>query len=410
MKIHFILFGILLNISLLAQNGDGQEALRQQAEELSHRFIIVDGHVDLPYRLRVKNFRLTKEFIGIPVETREGDFDYVRAKKGGLTSPFMSIYIPSSYQVDGGSKELADSLIDMVNGIITAHPDKFGQGLSPDQVEKNFKAGKISLPMGMENAAPFLSLSDVGYFQKRGIRYATLTHAKDNQICDSSYDTTRTWNGLSPYGREVVLEMNKQGIMVDISHVSDAAFYQTIGIAKAPVIASHSSCRKFTPGFQRNMDDFMIEALGRNNGVILINFGSDFLDGQVTKNRDELREKMRLMLEEKGINESDDAAKPYIDAFKTLYEKPLFADVELVTDHIDHVVKLAGIDHVGFGSDFDGVGDSLPTGLKDVAAYPNLIFELLKRGYSEEDIEKICYKNLFRVWREVERVAAEMQK
>lgn len=410
MKIHFILFGILLNISLLAQNDVSNEALRQKADELAHRFIIVDGHVDLPYRLRVKNFRLTKEFIGIPVETSEGDFDYVRAKKGGLSSPFMSIYIPSSYQVDGGSKELADSLIDMVNGIVAAHPDKFGQGLSPDQVEKNFEAGKISLPMGMENAAPFIELSDVAYFQKRGIRYATLTHSKDNQICDSSYDTTRTWNGLSPFGREVVLEMNKQGIMVDISHVSDAAFYQTIGITKAPLIASHSSCRKFTPGFQRNMDDFMIEALGRNNGVILINFGSDFLDGQVTKNRGELRDKMRLMLEEKGIKEDDDAAKPYIDAFKTLYEKPLFADVELVADHIDHVVKLAGIDHVGFGSDFDGVGDSLPTGLKDVAAYPNLIFELLKRGYTEEDIEKICYKNLFRVWREVERVAAEMQK
>ncbi|MEZ4952925.1 MAG: dipeptidase [Saprospiraceae bacterium] len=410
MKIHFILFGILLNISLLAQNGEGNDALRLKADELAHRFIIVDGHVDLPYRLRVKNFRLTKEFIGIPVETNEGDFDYVRAKKGGLTSPFMSIYIPSSYQVDGGAKELADSLIDMVNGIVAAHPEKFGQGLSPDQVKKNFKAGKISLPMGMENAAPFLALSDVAYFHKQGIRYATLTHAKDNQICDSSYDTTRTWNGLSPYGREVVLEMNKQGIMVDISHVSDAAFYQTIGITKAPVIASHSSCRQFTPGFQRNMDDFMIESLGRNNGVILINFGSDFLDGQVTKNRDELRDKMRLMLEEKGIKEDDEAAKPYIDAFKPCNEKPLFADVELVADHIDHVVKLAGIDHVGFGSDFDGVGIHYFTKLKDVAAYPNLIFELLKRGYTEEDIEKICYKNLFRAWREVERVAAEMQK
>ncbi len=399
-----------LTIPLFAQNGDGNQALRQQAIELSQRFIIADGHVDLPYRLRVKNFRLTKEFIGIPVETSEGDFDYVRAKKGGLTAPFMSIYIPSSYQTEGDAKALADSLIDMVNGIITAHPDKFGQGHSPRQVAENFKAGKISLPMGMENAAPFLKLEDVGYFHQRGIRYATLTHATDNQICDSSYDTTRTWNGLSPYGREVVLEMNKRGMMVDISHVSDAAFYQVIGITKAPLIASHSSCRKFTPGFQRNMDDFMIQALGKNGGVIMINFGSDFLDGQVTKNREELREKMRLMLSENGLTESDEAAKPYMDAFKVLYEKPLFADVELVADHIDHVVALAGVDHVGFGSDFDGVGDSLPTGLKDVAAYPNLIFELLKRGYSEEDIEKICYKNLFRVWREVERVAAEMQR
>ena len=403
-------FVMLLTVSMLAQSETSDEALRQQADLLAHRYIITDGHVDLPYRLRVKNFRLSKEFIGIPVETSEGDFDYVRAKKGGLDAPFMSIYIPSEYQETGGAKELADSLIDMVNGIITAHPDKFAAGLTPDQVEKNFKAGKISLPMGMENAAPFLKLSDVAYYQKRGIRYATLTHGKDNQICDSSYDNTRTWNGLSPYGREVVLEMNRRGIMVDISHVSDAAFYQTIGIVKAPVIASHSSCRKFTPGFQRNMDDFMIQALGRNGGVILINFGSDFLDGQVTKNRDELRDKLRLMLEEKGLKDSDEAAKPYIDAFKSLYEKPLFADVELVVDHIDHVVKLAGVDHVGFGSDFDGVGDSLPTGLKDVAAYPNLIFELLKRGYSEEDIEKICYKNLFRVWREVDRVAADMQK
>ncbi len=410
MKLYLPFFAILINISLSAQSEVVDEDLRQQADKLAHQFIIADGHVDLPYRLRVKNFRLTKEFIGIPVETNEGDFDFVRAKKGGLSAPFMSIFIPSSYQMDGGAKELADSLIDMVNGIIEAHPDKFGAGLSPDQVAQNFKAGKISLPMGLENAAPFLELNDVAYFQKRGIRYATLTHSKDNQICDSSYDDTQTWNGLSPYGREVVLEMNKQGIMVDISHVSEAAFYQTIGITKAPVIASHSSCRKFTPDFQRNMNDYMIKALAKNGGVIMINFGSTFLDGEISNNRNEMRDKMRLMLEDKGLTENDEHAQPYVDAFKTLYEKPLFADVELVADHIDHVVKLAGIDHVGFGSDFDGVGDSLPTGLKDVADYPNLIYELLKRGYSEEDIEKICYKNLFRVWGEVERVAVEMQK
>ena len=410
MKLLISIFFILLNISLLAQTDTSDEALRQKADKLAHQFIIADGHVDLPYRLRVKNFRLTKEFIGIPVETDEGDFDYVRAKKGGLTAPFMSIYIPSSYQTEGGAKEVADSLIDMVNGIIESHPDKFATGLSPDQVEQNFKTGKISLPLGMENAAPFLELSDVAYFQKRGIRYATLTHSKDNQICDSSYDDAITWNGLSPYGREVVKEMNKQGIMVDISHVSDAAFYQTLGITKAPVIASHSSCRKFTPEFQRNMDDFMIKALGKNGGVIMINFGTTFLDGEIASNRRELREKRNQLLEDKGLKEGDEEAKPYLEVFKTLYEKPLFADVEIVANHIDHVVKLAGVDHVGFGSDYDGVGDSLPTGLKDVSGYPNLIYELLKRGYSEEDIEKICYKNLFRVWREVERVALEMQQ
>lgn len=409
MKILFPFFAILLTFSALSQKTDPEAALRHKAEELAHLFIIADGHVDLPYRLRVKNFRLTKEFTGIPIETAEGDFDYVRAKKGGLTAPFMSIYVPSSYQVSGGAKEVADSLIDMVNGIISMHPDKFGQGLTPLQVEQNFNQGKISLPMGMENGAPLLELSDVAYFHQRGIRYVTLTHATDNQICDSSYDTTRTWNGLSPYGREVVLEMNRQGMMVDISHVSDAAFYQTIGIAKAPVIASHSSCRKYTPDFQRNMSDDMIKALGKNGGVIMINFGSDFLDSQVSKNRDELREKMRAMLEEKGLMEDSEQAKPLIEDFKKQHQELLFSDVEMVANHIDHAVKLAGIDHVGFGSDFDGVGDSLPVGLKDVSAYPNLIYVLLKRGYSEADIEKVCYKNLFRVWREVEQVSAKLK-
>lgn len=409
MKILFPFFAILLTFSALSQKTDPEAALRHKAEELAHLFIIADGHVDLPYRLRVKNFRLTKEFTGIPIETAEGDFDYVRAKKGGLTAPFMSIYVPSSYQVSGGAKEVADSLIDMVNGIISMHPDKFGQGLTPLQVEQNFNQGKISLPMGMENGAPLLELSDVAYFHQRGIRYVTLTHATDNQICDSSYDTTRTWNGLSPYGREVVLEMNRQGIMIDISHVSDAAFYQTIGISKAPVIASHSSCRKYTPDFQRNMSDDMIKALGKNGGVIMINFGSDFLDSQVSKNRDVLREKMRAMLEEKGLMEDSEQAKPLIEDFKKQHQELLFSDVEMVANHIDHAVKLAGIDHVGFGSDFDGVGDSLPVGLKDVSAYPNLIYILLKRGYSEEDIEKICYKNLFRVWREVEQVSAKLK-
>lgn len=405
MKKMLTLFAICLTISALAQKTDEDAALRKKADDLAHQFIIVDGHVDLPYRLKVKNFRLEKEFIGIPVETAEGDFDFVRAKKGGLDAPFMSIYIPSRLQEEGGSKELADSLIDMVDGIIAAHPDKFAPGTSPDLIEKNFAEGKISLPMGMENGSPLQTLKDVAYFHQRGIRYVTLTHAKDNQICDSSYDTLRTWNGLSPYGRKVVEEMNRQGIMIDISHVSDAAFYQAIGITRAPVIASHSSCRKYTPGFQRNMDDFMIQALGRNGGVIMINFGTDFLDGEISKNRDDMREKLMARLEKAGLTTDDDAAKPIIEKFKKEYEKPLFTDVQMVADHIDHVVELAGVDHVGFGSDFDGVGDSLPTGLKDVAAYPNLIHELLKRGYSENDIEKMCSKNLFRVWREVERVA-----
>jgi membrane dipeptidase len=380
--------------------------LRAYADSLAHQYIITDGHVDLPYRLKVKNFRLEREYMGIPVSTKDGDFDYERAKKGGLDAPFMSIYIPSTYQQqpDKG-KALADSLINMINTIAEQIPDKFVRANSSAEVEAAFKAGKIALPLGMENGAPVGDdLANVKYFYDRGIRYITLTHGKDNQICDSSYDTTLTWNGLSPFGRTVVQEMNKVGIMVDISHVSDSTFYQVMKLSKVPCIASHSSCRAFTPGFIRNMSDDMIKLLGKNNGVIQINFGSTFLDSTVRAANEANRKKLQVLLDEKKLKFSDSLAKPIIEEYQKL-NPSLFADVETVANHIDHVVRLAGINHVGIGSDFDGVGDSLPTGLKDVSQYPNLIYVLLKRGYTEEDIEKICYKNVWRVWNAVEEFA-----
>jgi membrane dipeptidase len=362
------------------------EQIKRVADSLAQTYIITDGHVDLPYRLRVKHFRLEREFLGIPISTTEGDFDFERAKKGGLDAPFMSIYIPSAQQINPDKgKALADSLITMVEGIAQAHPDKFALAKTPAEIEANTVAGKISLPMGMENAAPVGDdVANVKYFFDRGIRYMTLTHGKDNQICDSSYDTTATWTGLSPFGEKVVAEMNRVGIMVDISHVSDSTFYDVLKIAKAPVIASHSSCRYFTPGFQRNMSDDMIKELGKNGGVIQINFGANFLDSVARKN-DGLRDSLEKILEAKNLTSKDPEAQPLIEQFGKQH-KELFSDVERVADHIDHVVKLAGIDHVGIGSDYDGVGDSLPLGLKDVSTYPNLIAVLLKRGYSAEDI------------------------
>ncbi|MCG8329518.1 MAG: dipeptidase [Chitinophagales bacterium] len=402
--IRLTLFFVLI---CLSSTSWAQQATQQQlrkANKLAHKYIITDGHVDLPYRLRVQNFRLEREYLGIPIETKKGDFDYVRAKKGGLDAPFMSIYIPSSYE-DAGAKLLADSLIDMVEGIVEMHPDKFALAGSPSEVEANTKKGKISLPMGMENGAPIEGeLSNVQYFYDRGIRYITLTHSKDNHICDSSYDTTGTWNGLSPFGKEVVEEMNKVGIMVDISHVSDRTFWQVMELTKAPCIASHSSCRVFTPDFERNMNDEMIRRLGENGGVIQINFGSTFLDGKVQEYNDEKRAELLSILNEKGLHWQDDDAKPIIEEFRKTNPN-LYADVKTVADHIDHVVKIAGIDHVGLGSDYDGVGDSLPTGLKDVSQYPNLLAELLRRGYSKKDIEKICYANVWRVWNKVIEVS-----
>lgn len=383
-----------------------QETPEAHAQQLAKQYIITDGHVDLPYRLKIMNFRLEKEFLKIPIQSDKGDFDYVRAKAGGLDAPFMSIYLPANLQQDKGrSKKLADSLINMVSSIAEEHPDKFVITHWPSDVKKAFTKGQVALPMGMENGSGLEDdLANVGYFKKRGISYITLTHSKDNLICDSSYDTTRTWQGLSPYGVEVVKEMNKKGIMVDISHVSDSTFYQVVRMTKVPVIASHSSCRKFTPDFERNMSDDMLLRLKENNGVIMINFGSTFIDQEVKEQRWQLGVKMNAFLEEKGLTRGDEEAEPLMEQF--LKDNPgAFSDVRMVANHIDHVVKVAGINHVGFGSDFDGVGDSLPAGLKDVSQYPNLLAELLRRGYTDVDIEKICYGNLFRVWDEVEQVA-----
>lgn len=376
-----------------------EASLKEKANELAQKFIITDGHVDLPYRLKVKNFQLDKQYVGIPIETKEGDFDYKRAKKGGLDAPFMSIYIPASYEPAAG-KVLADSLITMVEWIASQNADKFEVVRSPQEAQKTKSEGKIALPMGMENGSPIATLQDVAYFKKRGISYVTLTHSKANQICDSSYDTTRLHNGLSPFGYQVIDAMVKEGIMIDISHVSDSTFWDVIKASPVPVIASHSSARKFTPNFERNMNDDMIRALKNNGGVIMVNFGSTFLDGDVQKKRNEAKLKLATLLKEKGLKMEDEAAKSVIDDFQK-NNPAAFADVETVADHIDHIVALSSVDNVGFGSDFDGVGDSLPTGLKDVSDYPNLIYVLLKRGYSESAIERICSGNLFRVWNTV---------
>jgi membrane dipeptidase len=399
----------LLFLFLAACKSTQNISYEEKANALAHKFIITDGHVDVPYRLK-DQLQRQLPMDDVSERTEGGDFDFVRAKAGGLDAPFMSIYVPAVYQRTGGAKKYADGLIDMVNGIADKHPEKFEIATSPDQVEAIVKKGKIALPMGMENGAPIeMDLANVAHFHKRGIRYITLTHSEDNKICDSSYDTTHTYNGLSPFGREVIQEMNKVGIMVDVSHISDSSFYQVMALSKAPVIASHSSCRYFTPGFERNMNDDMIKLLAKNGGVIQINFGGDFLDTTYRKSSNVIRDSViKFMMDnskEYGSPETQDLIKELGKVYTLAYPS-----LEVVANHIDHVVKLVGPDYVAFGSDFDGVGDSLPIGLKDVSQYPNLIAALLKRGYSEQDIEKICYKNVFRVWRQVEKVAADMQK
>ncbi len=374
-----------------------EDELREQANVIAQTSVIVDGHIDVPYRLAGVRYE------DISQSTVGGDFDYPRAKSGGLNAPFMSIYIPARYQETGGAIAYADSLIDMVEGFARSWPDKFQIATSIADVREQFSKGLISLPLGMENGAPIENdLANLEYFRDRGIRYITLTHSRDNLICDSSYDTTRTWNGLSPFGEQVIDEMNRLGIMVDISHVSDSAFYQVVNRTDVPVIASHSSARHFTPGWERNMNDDMIRRLGANGGVIMINFGSSFLKTEYQEAGRAIQEKIQQEMEENGLDaESDEGFEVYSQQRAA---NPV-GTIEDVVAHINHVVDLIGVDHVGLGSDYDGVF-ALPKDLQDASQYPNLVYALVEEGYSEEDIKKILGENLLRVWSEVERAAS----
>jgi len=376
--------------------------LAVQAMEIAMHSIIIDTHIDVPYRLY-------DAWEDMSEATEGGDFDYPRAIAGGLNAPFMSIYTPADLEAEGRSRERAEELIDLVKRIVDESPDQYAIALSPSDVEEQFGQGRISLPMGMENGSPIEGdLANVQHFFDRGIRYITLAHGLSNHISDSSYDDNKQWGGLSDFGVEVVREMNRVGIMVDISHVSDEAFWDVMEIATAPAIASHSSVRHFTPGWERNIADDMIVRLAENGGVVMINYGSAFLTQAANEYGNARRDSYNAYLEENGIEESEETEAAFHAEYEKTHGSYPYATLDETLDHFDHVVKLTSVDHVGIGSDYDGVGDSLPIGLKDVSSYPNLVEGLLRRGYSEDDIKKILGQNLLRVWREVEAVAASM--
>ena len=338
--------------------------------------LIIDTHIDVPYKLKMQ-LEYNGSFEDISKKTSL-NFDYPKSIKGGLNLPFFSIYLPASTEEEGTSFILANELIDMMDKIIETNPEKFFFVDTSTYLGNLPGQNLIGIAYGMENGAAIEGkLENVEYFYNKGIRYITLTHSKSNHISDSSYDENKNWGGLSEFGKSLIPEMNRIGVIVDISHVSDDAFMQAIEISKTPVIASHSSLRHFTPGWERNVSDEMLIALAKNKGVIQINFGTAFLN---------------------DVNDKNKSYDP---------NTYIHAEVTDVVDHIDHVVNVVGIDFVGIGSDYDGVGDTLPNGLKDASSYPNLIAELQNRGYSTTDIQKILGGNFVRVWREVEEYARD---
>ncbi|MGY6522077.1 MAG: dipeptidase [Mongoliitalea sp.] len=374
------------------------------AKELALETIIVDGHMDLPFRMYNLGNHMNGPVYDFMTRSTEGNIDYPRAKEGGMDAPFMAIYIPAAYQTRGGAKDLADTLIMMVERMVNTWPDKLALARSPQEIKDNFSKGLMSLPMGIENAAAIEDdLSNVEYFYNKGIRYMTLTHGRDNLVGDSSYDDSETHGGLSEFGKDVVKEMNRLGMIIDVSHITDKTFLDVAEVSAAPIVATHSSARHFTPGFERNVSDEIIQKIAEKNGMVMITFGGSFIDQAYSEKNAANRTHIQEWLTENNLTRRDEQAQAYIASY--MEENKPIVHVSKVVDHIDHVVNLVGIDYVGLGSDFDGVGDTLPEGLKDASMYPNIIAELMKRGYSKNDIIKICHGNFFRVWEEVMAVA-----
>ena len=379
-------------------------------EQVQQSAIVIDTHADTPQRFVDENFDMGDPLNG-------GNLNLESAKKGNLGAEFFSIWVePSLYKDHFARRTLV--LIDAVKQQIAKHPDQMMFAASTEDIEKAHREHKLASLMGIEGGHSIEdSLALLRQYYALGVRYMTLTWTNSNGWADSSGDDTdtsipHTKEGLSEFGKDVVYEMNRLGMMVDISHVSDKTFYRTLIITRAPVIASHSSARALCDS-PRNMTDDMLRAVAVNGGVVQVNFYSAFLsqayrDAQkaqkpeVDKAVQDLKDKAKAEGKEVTYEEISKLQRQYADRIP---RPPL----SVLIDHIDHIAKVAGVDHVGIGSDFDGVDGQLPQGVDSPADFPKITAALMARGYSAEDCRKILGGNLLRVFREVERVSHELQ-
>ena len=391
---------ILASLALAAPIAQAQDAATRLAQDA----IIVDTHIDAPGILM-------DAWADLGVEAKDREFDHPKSRAGGLDVAFMSIYTSPKQDADGSAWHVANQMIDGVEALVQRHPGKFAILASPKDAARLIEGGRVLLPMGMENGAPLGDkLQNVQFFFDRGVRYITLAHSGNNRLADSSYARTKQWNGLSPFGRDVVREMNRLGMIVDVSHLGDASAKEAIALSRVPVIASHSAFRHFTPDFERNISDDIAKAVAAKGGVIQIPFGTAFIDpasaadtqarfraiDEFDRNNAALKAQGQPPKDRVAFDKAWDAAHPV--RASTLAQ---------VLDQIDYGVKLLGIDHVGIGSDFDGVDGELPAELKTVTDFPHLVAGLQARGYNDADIRKILGGNLLRAWGAIEDGAAK---
>ena len=388
------------------------EQLLKKAKAIHERVITLDTHVDIPGA----NYD--------PGEKSTAKCTIPKMEKGGLKGVFLAVYVGQSPQLnEEGYKRAYDQAMAKFNAVHrvaeTLYPDRCAIATSPDEVERIAKTGKRVFMIGIENGYPIgTDLSLISKYYDLGARYITLSHSGHNQICDSSGPAQPMHNGLSPFGKQVVAEMNRLGIMIDVSHISEKSFFDVIQESKAPIIASHSGCTALCAS-NRNLTDEQLKALSRNGGVIQVVALGSYLKGDSPERRQAIqklqaetgyrrlgRGETQTMSEQQRA-EYAERTKTYQERLKSevdvKYPPPTPAAIVDFVNHIDHAVKVAGTDHVGVGTDFDGGGGI--AGFNDHSEAFNVTVELVRRGYSEKEIGKIWGGNLLRVWREVEKKA-----
>jgi len=400
----------LISAQAIAQNNDGSR-VSPRARAIHDSAIVVDTHADTPQRFLDENFD-----IGSTDPKDIGHISLNKAHAGNLGAEFFSIWVDPEINKGHFAQHTLD-LIDSVYQQAARHPDRMIMAFSVEDIERAHKQKKLAALMGIEGGHSIENdIHLLRDFYRQGVRYMTLSWSNTNEWADSSGDINdaeiQHHNGLTDFGKQVVLEMNRLGMMVDISHVADKTFWDAIATSKAPLIASHSSARALTNA-PRNMTDDMLRAVAKNGGVVNVNFFSGFLD-QNYWNADQAQAKAQAA----GIHD-------YLEKLRAEGKQVTFADEDQITrewvakiprppftaliDHIDHIAKVAGVDHVGLGSDFDGVSGATPVGMDSAADLPKITQALLDRGYSADDIRKVLGGNTLRVFGEVEKVSREMQ-
>jgi membrane dipeptidase len=379
----------------------------ERVKKLLREVPLIDGHNDLPwaYRERVKNhlgqidLRGDTSQLNPPMHT-----DIPRLRQGGVGGQFWSVYVPADLQGADATRAVLEQ-IDVVYRLAERYPDTFEIATTADDVVRIHKAGKIASLIGMEGGHSIdNSLGVLRELYRAGARYMTITHSKNNDWADSATDDPKH-GGLTPFGEEVIREMNRLGMLVDLSHVSPETMKEAMAVSSAPVIFSHSSARALTD-HPRDVPDDVLRLLPEDGGLVMVTFVPSFVSSEVRAwNAEEDAAEARL----KALHpDSSERVKTELKAWVEAHPAPK-ATLAQVADHVEHVRKVAGIDHVGIGSDFDGIG-STPTGLEGVETYPALLAELLRRGWKDEEIKKLAGGNALRVFRETERVAQRLRK